>query len=783
MTDQIEAPILHASSGYALGQLAKALLTPEEHRHPQTRRQPEAHLEQWLHVLQGTIDGTLDHGSRAPVSGVPAWATLEVVTGGFATGELLAGGPLLEHERKLLRQIGCPEENRRALNGYFLTEDGVAYLRAALNSGRYEIQLPEEGALLVVAWLLEYDHAALARELLNEVGPFFDRLRFYPIPASQPRRLGGRVYLQDAGRTVEDLQQIQPNPRMLAQKEAIEVWTPLYDETIRLFLETVEGEPPTAIYDAGNSPPTIHGGWPCRLFPNGWNERVKRVLNEYEVLRDKHQLCGKPERKGENFPQLRQYLRKCIEQKDSLTERDFARIRTLLARALYRRGVPDSPRWQEVRAKQVPQVSAPMHHTLSQVVIARLSNCAPRQGGEDLDAMTCPVSSEEATRFEAAVASEIPTSIRRKVQRCGIDTVDALIENGVIPSSETLAQVLPQLTSELQAAGIIDPSLRQLYATIYQAFRRRRSLLLLNLESQVKLEELPWVAAIDRFRRDDLSTQELARETLKEVVALAILSFPQAIIPNKLLQEFRALVKRAKLNLPLVDELAADIFMGQFTPNFVRAAKTAARLLDGTLYATYYQIDSDAVENLPESRTKTRGSWFRKQSDDPLLQLCSSRAGVTFGNWNVAINGMILEQQQILTTQNLAVLFVGLDLIDELQPHLLNVARRCFTWVVHRLQVRPRNWHAGLITLKNTAYAWRQTIFYLALLPRHDIQQFAEWAEEHLASQSLEFRARFRPALRGLRLAMAGMSPEDAPDARRFLGWTKQRHWLMEGNV
>ena len=87
-------------------------------------------------------------------------------------------------------------------------------------------------------------------------------------------------------------------------------------------------------------------------------------------------------------------------------------------------------------------------------------------------------------------------------------------------------------------------------------------MLLLDLEKQVQIEELPWIRAVDGFRAEDLSSAELAKQTLEEVVILALSSFPQAIIPNKLLQELNALSKGAGLDLSLVDELAADIFMG-----------------------------------------------------------------------------------------------------------------------------------------------------------------------------------------------------------------------------
>ena len=68
------------------------------------------------------LDGTTSVGSHTPLAGVPAWVTLEVEKGGFATGGLLAGGPLQEHERALLAQLGRPDGGRAALNAFYLSD-------------------------------------------------------------------------------------------------------------------------------------------------------------------------------------------------------------------------------------------------------------------------------------------------------------------------------------------------------------------------------------------------------------------------------------------------------------------------------------------------------------------------------------------------------------------------------------------------------------------------------------------------------------------------------------
>jgi hypothetical protein len=599
----------------------------------------------------------------------------------------------------------------------------------------------------------------------------------------QPRRFGSRVFVQDVGTTLSGLRKTQPNLRILAQKEAIEVWTPLYDKTVSLFLETLDGKPPTlmvADMAAGNTT-TVVGGSPCRVFPEGWGRRARQLLDDFAAKRRVHRLCGKPERKNENFFQLRQFLTRCVDDPDSLSQNDVARIRLLVARCVARRGLPGAPEFAAIRARQTQQTHGPTFQQISQVVAGRLSDDRFDSGIEDVEPVLHPVTLEEAAQHQLSSIADIPNSIRRKVERCLTETADELVRRGIITSGEALARVLPQVTSGIHAAGIADPSLRHLCSAVYRAFRRRRSLLLLNLESQVRVDELPWVAAIDRFRRRELTASYVARETLRETAILTLRSFPQAIVPNKLLQELRELAKQANLELPLVDELAADIFMGQFTGKFVSAARQAGRLLANSLYATYYDIDYASIQRLPDNKAPSTASWFHRRSTGEtgniFATLCRTRAGVATGGWDVAVNGMIVEQQQILTTQNLAVLVSGLDLVPDLA--LAELARRCFEWICKRHQKNPPTWHALLIVLKNTAYAWRQMIFYLSLLPLNELNSFLAWADQYFAQQPAEFQRRFRPAVEGLRRAATGRSPEEGDQARRFLGWTKERHWLL----
>ncbi len=84
---------------------------------------------------------------------------------------------------------------------------------------------------------------------------------------------------------------------------------------------------------------------------------------------------------------------------------------------------------------------------------------------------------------------------------------------------------------------------------------------------------------------------------------------------------------------------------------------------------------------------------------------------------------------------------------------------------------------------KNTAYAWRQLLFYPSVGSRAEIDEFLAWSTARLVAQSSDFRGRFEPVLAGLRLAAAGerfdADGRHGSGARRFLGWSIGRHWLM----
>lgn len=753
---------------YPAFQIAKALVTSEQNADAATRQRALEKISKWQSVWQQIIAGENHPGSPTPLPDTPPWATLEVLTGGFASGHLLAAGPLLAHEKQWLEKFPnpAPGTERLILNQYFLSEAGLAELGAMLKTGGYTVQVPEEAALLVVAWLVEHDNLPAAQQVLDQIAPHFHLLRFYPVPAAQARHSSSKVHIQTIGSTITALKYLQPNVRILAQKEAVQIWAPFYDRMLALLLETRLGDSL------------------CGHFSANWRARATSLLAEYSALRAVHRLCSKPEQRKYYFAQLRALLEQCLIAPETISANQRLQAGRIVQHTVAKRGLPDSATCREQRQRQQKDVAAPAHHQILPVLVQRLQCHPADQGLEQVGPVLQAVNREEGAQFQLEEGTPVPPSIQAIIARCLQATVPLLVEQGLIRSAEQLAQVLPQMTSDIRANGILDPVLRPLYAETYRAFRKRRSLLLLDLQRQVQIEELPWVRQIEIYRNPSMASVDVARQTLREICLLLLTVFPYTILPNKVLQELQALARSAGLPIALTEELAADIFMGEFSTKFLSALGDACKLLSGTLYARYYDIDYPqlATCGLPEpsqAEMDRKGTTGAGKFD--LAWYCAVRAGVVLGNWQTAANGMILEQQQILTTHNLASLFLRLELQPLLQAELPAMARCCFGWICLRQQMKIVGWHGKLIMLKNTAYAWRQMVFFLALMPVAQQMEFFRWAEAELMQQVGMVQKRLGVALRGLQQAVAGHpKPASEADLPCFLGWSKGEHWMMK---
>jgi hypothetical protein len=770
MNDNAEQQPLTAAPSYATAQLAKAFTTALTHEDAGTRRRAEVRGQRWREVLAGMAAGRLNIGSRTPVAGLPAWVTPEVVRGGFATGTPSAGGPLLPYETEAARSFGVPAE-RRALFAHCLTERGLAWLWAQLDSGRYEIGVPEEAALLTMAWLVRHGETDAALDLAAELEPFADRLRLLPRPAEGPAPESGTadaetpVHRSTVSDAVDTLVRRQPNAAVETQREALAVWGPFGDELLVHWLETARD------------------GRVLELAPDAdWLARGAALLDRYRLLAARHTRCSKHRNPRENLGILRGALEETVAGRP-LDARRLGLLRHAVRSMVRRRGLPGSAPHTALRRGQAEQAAHPSHHALAQLALRRLAGLPQDTGIADVASLVAPVTQEESRETGLPAGAAVPPAIRQGVESALSAPIGTLVERGVVPSAEVMAELVPQLVAATTAQAYREETLRRLMAASYRAFRNRRSLLLLNLERQVRVEELPWVRAVSGQRAAVLGTPdgEGALVLLRQLGELAVRAFPGTVLPNPLVRELGVLARQGDLGAPFVEELAADIFMGTFGPKFLTAARIAGELLGGTLYERYYGIDYGAIRDLAIAEEGAAPSRSQGARTSPgFARLCAERAGTASGSWSVAANGTVIEQAQILTTHNLATLVHRVGIAP--QPGWADLARRSFDTVC-RLTARVRNNPRPLATVKDAAYAWRQMLFHLSLCPPDEQRRFLAALDGETARHPAHVTARLAPALAGLTMVAEGgaFDPDgtaDAGHARRFTGWSTGGHWM-----
>ena len=684
-------------------------------------------ISQWKNVLSGIRTGELQIGSRTAVSGMPLWATPEIIRGGFATGGYAAGGPLRPHEKELAAELGLKTRSipiiRTSLNSWHLSSNGVDRLKTLAKEQRFICDHPEEAALMSIALLADEDHA-LASDIVAEISPYFDRLRFFPraIDAARPKG----IYVRDVSEVREALASVQPREDISVQFDTLNIWIPLYDRLIDLLADSNAQD---------------------------WKSTAKQWQRDFSNA-DQSFRSKRWSAPHSPFERCRLALEKRVNKKP-LGQKDMKYVQLVVRRHRAKHGMGTARK--KKRLEQAKQDVKIWHDAMANIVLHRLKDAHGEYGLIDPAAYLSAPSQSEAGP-EAPMNADIPHTIQRKTFAALQGSIGALITGGQISSPEVFAKVLPQITAQVQASGFDDEDKAAVFSECYKAFHKRRSLLLLNLESQIRITEIPWVKTLLVSRKDRPEDSDLSRTALTEFASLTLTHFPHVQFPNPLIEQMHDLAKRAKITTPLLPEIAADIFMGRFSQRFEKAAQHTAKYYEGTLYARYY--------NLPK---QIPNGAFDK--------LCAERAEPpSRQGWSAAQNGTIIEQGLILTSHNMAALFSGLDL-SKLECGEL--ALKCFVWICERLTAVPPSYHAELISLKNSAYAWRQMIALLSELPQKELQDTIEKIFVHLAGTSASFQNRLRPVMNGL--YVAGIKSKHLTErSDQFLGWTVGRHPLSQ---
>lgn len=275
-------------AGYEWEQLRKALATAETSDEPAVRERAFVRADRWIRVLAGMATGRIKIGSRTPVKDFPVWLTPEIVRGGFATGVAAAAGPLQPDEIALARLVKV-RPSREELFAWFLSNHGLRELDRMLDVGDYRLELPENGALLAIAYLLRQGMAAEAERLIGAIEPWSGNIRFWPLPSDDIDLPG--VHVATVSDVARRLAAKRPRLHIEAEREALAVWSPFTDRVLEHWWLTRSFD-----------------GEVGRTFPDGWSAEAEKLVLEYQQLGVSHTKTTKHRDPGGNLQIL---LRVC----------------------------------------------------------------------------------------------------------------------------------------------------------------------------------------------------------------------------------------------------------------------------------------------------------------------------------------------------------------------------------------------------------------------------------------------------------------------------------------
>lgn len=695
---------------------------------PVSKARAMARITKWRLVQQGIAVGRLSVGSRTPVDGVPAWATLEVLHGGFASGALLASAPLSPAELALARSLDDSGGNPRVtLNRHYLSPQGRSELLSALAAGQLAIDLPEQGALPAVAWLLEQGRREQAFRVIDELAPFFDRLRFWP-SLRPPAPHGELLQLRSHSLVAERLRHKKTPKQITILLSRYGTWNSLYDRLVALIWSTRAQDEV------------------LRTLSAEFFSELAEILEGVEEARQDDPV-GEPGKKS-NFQRLLPALQR-LHQDNALGESQQAHVAHCMGVYLSKYGEPGGAKLSALRRQQSAFLTHPRVIELYQAMARRLEVGLPA----DFERLVLPV--HEPGHPRLGVPVEVPKALRAKVLACRPGSLEQLLEWGVVSSNEVMAALIPTLSARALAQSAVDEQARSLLELSYQAFAGRRSLLLVNLASQVGLEELPWIEAIRAVDVHTQATVEAALRVCDRVVGLSLSHFPEQPLANPFVRQLQLLRKQAGQSR-LVQELAADIFQGHYSDHFVRMAKESCAGLRVSVYGRYYDLPSDA------------------ELSKPFAILCRQRSPKrTLGD--LSSNGQSIEQSLILTSHNLWALWQDGELERTMAPALEPMAQRCFLVALGLICGESPNARVALERKRRAGAVWRQMLFFLSMHGAPSVSAFGRWCTARFQAASSEpAHARFEPYYLGLLGVLGGErfgSEGQLLESKRLLGW------------
>lgn len=582
------------------------------------------------------ITGTTEVGS-SEVAGYPKWARPTTDKAGFVTGIAAS-----------LRPGDEPNES-------FLDCEGMMRLLEMYLTGNYRIELAEHSLMLWMVAMVEMKDMRSAQTIMSIIRKYGDKMRFYPTPASTLAPYGPIMSLDTAFDTClaldEKIGRIKGDPTLMSLINFSEIILPLKLELYELWRCTVSDGWPGQVYPEewdiraqnllkryqevnfkyhpkysleykGRKNGTLTMALALRTFitegPKALTgsqlSRVRMALTSVEntaslnisrsvkVFRSVQTYFTERQRFDHFLKDIRQDHEECYDAIDDAMKK----LGEVITSIPYNRPTIDEAMKVVVNCSENEKIQKHIRNQLS-IISRQLDIYEMNVPMEEKFRMAyCKVPStdefqeardtlskfpeDEGVPIETLDEMKFPAPLRKMIYRCASASVDVLVERGIIPSSEVLAKNFRSLVAACGASSMPTPEMERLYALTYQAFSGG-GVLLLDFRAQIKFHDLPIYPMITKYREKD---EEVKAVTLREMARIIVRYFPATLPPNPTITTLADVIDK---KVPLVKEIAPDIFMGSFSATFMKALRENVGKF-GDLYSSYFGFDSGLVEEI-----------------------------------------------------------------------------------------------------------------------------------------------------------------------------------------
>ena len=591
-------------------------------------------------------------GITNPVINKYSFLTHKVLHHGIASyrlerelGHLTLPGDMMSRESRVLDYNCFLKEDEIGKNEYYAEDErGYSDMLCMLESKKFRIDFPEEGAILMLCLAKKNKLKDFEEQIYSKIKPLFGAIRFFP-RESESVVVTNEIPMKDLNLSMDSFEKAVDKVANGKGELGIEIkWNrmlaPLYMELCKMFCKIVcsgvterdkksEGDFLNEVKNTMESESGLCKKLLCKRSKGGRNSGMQMM---YDIMwkycnGDEGDANGSLKSKAKEVtPILAKMLRKYDPQLGDVKQEKDPESGTEEKKKQHREN-------SVKRADETLEMYC--ERFLSRVGHMELSR-EKKQGmkRETFDELMSVSNKIKRTVPDWKYKGE---GIHHDVFMCVLDDTNLSEEhrafcyhefqdsflidpkNTKSPSLEALVRPVSTMIQNAKRArsSCVDVDLLLVNSLIEKSFQMNcRSLCLTKASKQLHYRDFPYYfsTSVGASVASNLLSHGVNASVLKDVMCMILNVQADAFMPNPLVECINSLFEGTGYSWNGWKTIASDIFEGSFSQNYATAASKAAKVLYQTLYSEHFKLDADyeAITEFVSQNGKLSTDLFNK---------------------------------------------------------------------------------------------------------------------------------------------------------------------------